>query len=321
MLAAQITAPRRFEIIETAEPNLESERDGSVLIRTNRSALCGSDMPAFAAERPAGDYPLAPGLSMHECIGVIAATRSRRFKEGDTVVSIPRAKNGLAEYFLADEAATVALVDSRDEDAMLISQPLGTIIWACRKLENLLNQHTVVLGQGPMGLLMTRMLSNMGAKTVIGMDLLDYRLAVSHQMGATHTINPTDVDPVEAVIDITGGALADLVVEMVGHQTETISECLKLVRRGGTVVAFGVPDEKVYGFQFSDFFRKNIHLIGAVGQEVQSDIPLAIDLIKQGRIDVAPIITHHLPFTEAQLGFELSLHKRDGAIKVFFEYD
>ena len=321
MLAAQITAPRCFEIIETAQPNLESEGDSTVLIKTNRSALCGSDMPAFAAEYPAGDYPLAPGLSMHECIGVIAATRSRRFKEGDTVVSIPRAKNGLAEYFVADEANTVALVDPRDQDAMLISQPLGTIIWACRKLGNLLNQHTVVLGQGPMGLLMTRMLSNLGAKTVIGMDLLDYRLAVSHRMGATHTINPTVVDPVEAVIDITGGTLADLVVEMVGHQTETINQCLKLVRRSGTVVAFGVPDEKIYSFQFSDFFRRNVHLIGAVGQQVQSDIPLAIDLIKQGRIDVTPIITHHLPFTEAQLGFELSLHKRDGAIKVFFEYD
>jgi threonine dehydrogenase-like Zn-dependent dehydrogenase len=53
---------------------------------------------------------------------------------------------------------------------------------------------------------------------------------------------------------------------------------------------------------------------------MQNDVPLAMDMLRQGRIDVSPMITHHLPFTDAQLGFELSLHKKDGAIKVIFDY-
>ena len=68
-------------------------------------------------------------------------------------------------------------------------------------------------------------------------------------------------------------------------------------------------------------FQKNITLIGSVGPEAQSDFPLAMDMIAQGRMDVSPIITHHLPFTEVQKGFELFVDHRDEAIKVVLEYD
>ncbi len=321
MRAAQIVAPRRFEIVDVADPDIRSEPSGSVLVKTRRSALCGSDMPVFARARPASDYPLPPGLSMHECIGVVTASKSDRHREGDEVLAMPRDKDGLAEYFVAHEAATVALPADANTDHLVLAQPLGTVIWACRKLGSLLNQETVVVGQGPMGLLVAHMLSNLGARTIIGTDLLDYRLAVSTRMGTTHTINASNQDTVAAVADITDGKMADLVIEVVGHQTKTINECLRLVKPGGTVMAFGVPGQKIYDFRFSEFFRRNIHLIGTVGQDIQSDVPLAMDMIRQGRIDVSPIVTHRMSFTEAQHGFEMSLHKREAAIKVFFEYD
>ena len=201
-----------------------------------------------------------------------------------------------------------------------MSQPLGTVVWACRKLGNLINLDTVVIGQGPMGLLITFMLSNLGAKTVIATDLFDFRLNVSKQMRATHTVNAATEDLVEKVKDITDGRMADLVVEVVGHQTETINTCIKLLKRKGTLLAFGVPDDEVYDFHFAEFFRKNIQFIGSVGPDVQNDFTLAMDMIAQGRIDVSPIITHHLPFTEAQKGFEMALHKKNEAIKIVLDY-
>ena len=321
MKAAQIVAPRQFEIIDIDLPEISTEPAGTVLIKAHRSAICGTDMPNFALEHPAADYPLAPGLSIHECIGVIAVSKSDRFKEGDEVLALPRGDCGLSEHFLSHEAVTVPLPKFDRKDCIVMSQPLGTVIWACRKLGNLLNQDTVVVGQGPMGLLAAHMLSNLGAKTIIGTDLLDYRLAVSKQMRATHTINASKNDPVALVEEITDGRMADLVVEMVGHQTATINQCLDLVKRGGTILAFGVPDDEIYDFRFSDFLRKNVCLISSIGPDVQNDFPLAMDLISQGRIDVSPIITHHLPFTEVQRAFELSLYKKDGAIKIILEYD
>jgi threonine dehydrogenase-like Zn-dependent dehydrogenase len=321
MKAAQIVAPRKYAILDVAEPDLASQAPGSLLIRTGRTALCGSDMPSFSLEEPASHYPRTPGVSMHECIGVVAASRSRAFREGDPVLAVPRGMAGLAEYFLADDSATVALPRYERQDHLLMSQPLGTVVWACRKLGNLLNHDAVVVGQGPMGLLMAHMLSNLGARNVIVTDLLDYRLAVAPKMGATHTINSAKEDAAAVVAEITKGRMADLVIEAVGHGCDTINDCLDLVKRGGTLVAFGVPDNKMYNFRFSDFFRKNVHFIGSVGQEIHADVPLAMEMIMQGRIEVAPIITHRLPFTEAQRGFELSLHKREQAIKIIFEYD
>ena len=58
-----------------------------------------------------------------------------------------------------------------------------------------------------------------------------------------------------------------------------------------------------------------------MGPDAQNNFPLAMDMIAQGRIDVSPMITHRLPYTEVQRGFELSLHKKDEAIKIVLEYD
>ena len=321
MKAAQIVAPRQIEMIDIDRPDISSDPEGAVLIKNHMNAICGTDMPSFVMEHPADAYPLSPGMTIHECIGEVVESKSDRFKEGDAVLALPGRPGGLSEYFVANEAVTVPLVDFERKDCILMSQPLGTVIWACSKLGNLLNQDVVVMGQGPMGLLFTHLVSNLGAKTVIATDLVDFRLEAAKQMRATHTVNAAEVDPVAAVEQITDGRMADLVFEVVGHQTETINQCMDMVKRDGTILAFGVPDEPTYPFGFGDLFRKNIRLIGSVGPDAQNNFPLAMDMISQGRIDVSPMITHRLPFTEVQRGFELSLYKKDEAIKIVLEYD
>ena len=320
MKAGRIVAPYQIEIIDIDKPNLDDHPDGTVMIKTLHSAICGSDMPHFVLEHIAERYPMGNGLSIHEAIGVVTDSKSDKFQVGDEVLALPRHIGACAEYFLSHENATTPLVDFHRKDCILMSQPLGTVVWACRKLDNLLNLDVVIIGQGPMGLLFTSMISNLGARTITTSDLVDFRLEVSKQMRATHTINPVNEDIVAAVKEITDGRMADLVIEVVGHQTETINTCLQLLKRGGTLLAFGVPDDEVYNFQFAEFFRKNIRFIGSVGPDVTNDFPLAMDMIAQGRIDVSPIITHHLPFTEAQKGFEMALHKKDEAVKIVFDY-
>jgi threonine dehydrogenase-like Zn-dependent dehydrogenase len=201
-----------------------------------------------------------------------------------------------------------------------MAQPLGTVIWAMRKLPNLVHAHTVVLGQGPMGLLINAMLSNLGAKSVVAVDMVPERLGVSSTMRATHVVNASETDVVERVRGITDGRMADLVVEAVGHQTESLNLCLPLVRNGGTILAFGVPDDDVYPFRFKDFYHRNLRLIGSVSPEPLVDYPLAMDMITQGRLDVRPILTHELPFDEVQRGFELFTGRKEGAIKVVLRY-
>ena len=88
--------------------------------------------------------------------------------------------------YLRDRVAEFADRDVPKEE-ILMTQPLGTVVCACQKLGNLLDQDIVVAGQGPMGLLFTHMLANLGARTVIALDKLDNRREAARQMHATHT--------------------------------------------------------------------------------------------------------------------------------------
>jgi threonine dehydrogenase-like Zn-dependent dehydrogenase len=342
MKAARIVAPRTFEIVDTEEPTLNGAPAGMIKVRPVRAAICGSDLPLFSYDLAAGKgsrgsdllgplselgradpYPLRPGQSLHECVGEVVASTSTKFREGDFVLADPPAFDGAAEFFCTGEGDAVHVPrDGVPAEQIVIAQPLGTVIWACRKLGCLIDADTVVLGQGPMGLLISHMLSNLGARSIIGVDKLDYRLEISRRMRTTHRVNVDREDPEAAVREITGGKMADLVFEAVGHQTETIELCMNLVRRQGTVVAFGVPDVAVYeNFPYARFYRKNLTLIGSVGPDVAPDYSLARDMIVQGRVDVSPIVTHVLPFQAVQRAFELFADRRDGAVKVVLDYD
>ena len=164
MRAGQIVAPRQIEIIDIEQPNLADYPDGTIMIKTVHSAICGSDMPSFVLERPAESYPLGPGLSIHEAIGVVTDSKSDKFKVGDEVLALPRHIGGLSEYFLSDESVTIPLADFPRKDCILMSQPLGTVVWACRKLPNLLMLDTVIIGRDRWDSSF-RMKSNLGART------------------------------------------------------------------------------------------------------------------------------------------------------------
>lgn len=316
MKAARLVAPRRFEILDVPEPSL-SQPD-TLLVRVERASLCGSDSPYFL--RNLGNYPAPVGLSIHECIGWVVDSKSPRFRIGDAVLAVPPGQMGLTELFVANAAHTVPLPSAQFSSEILMAQPLGTVLWAMRKLPNLLHAHTVVLGQGPMGLLLDATLSNLGAKSVIAVDRIPQRLAVAPAMRATHLLNANQEDVAKRVREITEGHMADLVVEAVGHQTESLNTSLSLVRHGGTILAFGVPDDEVYPFNFKEFYHRNLRLIGSVSPEPSKDYPLAMDMIVQRRIDVRPLLTHELPFDEVQRAFELFTERKEGAIKVVLRY-
>ena len=343
MFAAQIVAQRLIRLVETDEPTLTGE--GQVKIKMERGCLCGSDSPLFdydlnevldeAHRNPekrrsipfidydTDPYPLSVGQSIHECLGTVVESTSPRFREGDFVLALPNEHDGLVEYIVAAADRAIHLPKEKvPKEEILMTQPLGTVVWACHKLGNLLDLDIVVAGQGPMGLLFTHVIANLGARSIIALDKLDDRLEVSRQMHATHTVNVANENPVEKIREITNGKMADICVEVVGHQMATVNDCMAYVRRLGTILCFGVPDHANYeGFAYQEFFRQNLSLISSVGPDVVPNFSLARDLIAQGRIDVSPIVTHTLPFSEIQKGYELFVDRKDGAIKVVLDYE
>ena len=321
MLAGQIAGSRLLEMIEIPIPDIE---EGEILVKLQVGSICGSDLPYFLFDmfHPAltgASAPLPPTLSLHELVGVVVLSRCRRFKEGDRVLALPTIQHrGLAEYFVSSEDRAVHLPEG-PANRLVVSQPLGTVVHACLKLPEVLGQTAVVLGQGPTGQLFTALLRHMGVSRLIAVDLLPERLKVSTRMGATHTICGSATEVATAIETITDGRRADLAVEAIG-KAETLNLVAKVVRRDGTLLAFGLPHKYNYDFAFHAFFWNEGRLICSLGPTLD-DFRVAVDLIANGVIDVEPLVTHTFPFSRAQEAFTLFADRADGVIKVILTTD
>src|SRR5207249_8702710 len=104
-----------------------------------------------------------------------------RLKVGDRVLSLPYESHGLAEAFLSEPKRTVPLPPEATGDHLVLAQPLGTVFHAVNKLGPLINQTVAVVGQGPMGLLFTALLTRLAVRRLIAFDLLPERLEMARR--------------------------------------------------------------------------------------------------------------------------------------------
>jgi len=316
MLAGQITRRRQIELIDHPEPVPGTA--GEIVFQPELGCLCGSDIPFFAAEHP--EYPLAVGLSLHEMVGTVLWADGSRFHEGQKVLAVPTNHVGIFERFAISEKLVVPLDLRRPVEEMIVCQPLGTVLYGLRMLPNLLGWNVVVVGQGPIGQLFCAALRNLGARQIIALDRIASRLKLSQRMGATAVINVEEEDPIAAVADLTGGAMADLVVEAVGHENQALHLCMDLCRRQGRMHYFGVPPLVIDGIRWRDLLHKNVTLTTSVSPDFTRDYPLAMQWIGEGRIDVKPLVTHTFPLSEIQTAFETFSDRKDGACKVLIRF-
>ena len=318
--AAQLVAPRKWQLSEEEKPQ---PKPGNMLVRIQQVAICGSDKPSFCGFHDS--YPLPIGTTGHEGLGVVEACPSGTYKEGERVLLSGFDRGLFQEYVLANDHGVVRLPQDFAPEVVLLSQLLGTVIHSFYKLGNLINQRVVVIGQGAVGLLFDAVLRNLGARQIIGVDLMDYRLDLGRKLGATHTINPRTQPLAETVAQITEGELADLVVEAVGEE-ETLNQIHSLARRNASVICFGVPDKSGHdgrvSLQMMNMFRKELRLITSVGPEPWKDYTIARDWIVQGRLDLSPVVSHVRPFETIQESFEMAFDypEKDKVIKIVLAF-
>ncbi len=323
MFAGEIYAPKKIRLIDVPEPTLEPRDDnatgpGDVIFEPELACLCGSDMLFFEADYP--EFPVVVGHSLHEMIGTVVSTNGKKFRVGDRVLCVPVNQEGLQERFRVSEERAIRLDPRPPEDQALLAQPLGTVIYGLKKLPNLIDLDVAVVGQGPIGQLFNACLRNLGAREVIGIDLLKPRLNVSPRMGATIAVNSQQEDPINAVRRATGGQMADVVIEAVGHREQSLNLCIDLCKPGGKILCFGVPTEVTDNVHLRSAMIKNLTIHTSINPDFNRDFPLAMRWIAQRRIDVSPIITHRLPLSELQQAFDMFQQRADGCLKVFIDF-
>ena len=321
MRATQVMAPGEIKVVETPKPELQP---GYALIRTKQVSLCGSDYHSVYFSEPEA-YPLPPGMSGHEVVGVVDEIDApgSGIQVGDQVLALIRTNRGMADYCLVAASDLLVLPNSKPLNYLLQAQQLGTIIYAAKHLPTSVIAKTVaVIGQGSAGLWWNYMMRRLGARRVIAIDLQAHRLAVSKHYGATDTVHNADLDAVQAVSELTGGEMVDVVIEAAGEET-TIPLAVELVKRHGAILFFGVPRLDTLEFPFFTFFRKCIlarAIVGALSDPNHECTRMALDLIAKGEADVGPMLTHHFPFSQVIDAFELQTTRDEGAIKIVVDF-
>ncbi|WP_368397169.1 S-(hydroxymethyl)mycothiol dehydrogenase [Streptomyces sclerotialus] len=151
-----------------------------------------------------------------------------------------------------------------------------------------------------------------GAARIIAVDIDDRKLAKAESVGATHTVNSTAVDPVEAIRELTGGFGADVVIEAVGRP-ETYKQAFYARDLAGTVVLVGVPTpDMTLELPLLDVFGRGGALKSSwYGDCLPSrDFPMLVDLHQQGRLDLGAFVTETIGIGDVEKAFA-RMHEGD----------
>ncbi len=306
MKALQIVKPRQIAMLDNA-PQPEPAQ-GEVLVKTVYAGICGSNIGTYTGEGLFGKlpYPIDIGFSGHENIGYVVKSRHPEWKEGTLVLAQPKGYFGFAEFFVCRPPA-IALFPQNEPDPcrLMIAQPLSTVLRAMTRVGDVINKSCVVIGQGSMGLIFTRILSLFGASKVIVADKLDWRLEWSKRFGATHTIDASKQDVVEAVKDITKGEMADFAADVAGavKSLQTAAYCPK---RYGKLLVFGMPHYDLQEFPWYSVFRREIQIATSVGPECGDFFQTAMDMVLDDRCSVLTKMSFpRMKWEQAPEAFEL----------------
>jgi L-iditol 2-dehydrogenase len=260
MRAIQIVQPRKIAMLDDAPKPEPAE--GEVLVKCSHVALCGSNMGQYTGKGLWGDidFPNPVGWAGHENIGTIVESRCDGWEEGTLVLAQPHGYYGFAEYIISRPPAIARLPqEAPDPAALVVAQPLATVLRALTRTDGVINQSCAVIGQGPMGLIFTYMLGLMGASTVIAIDVLDWRLEWSKRYGADHTIDASREDVVKVVKELTKEQMVDFVVEVVGF-VDSLKTAAYLPKHGGRLFVFGMPHYELQEFPWYHVFREEIQI-------------------------------------------------------------
>ena len=289
---------------------------GEVLMRVNAVTTCPQwdlhlrhNEPMFIGHR--FNFPYAPGQPGHEATGVIEAIGAgvTGLVPGDRVSAWRDPGHqgpGCYAQFVVHRAENVIQVPAGLPDEALapveLAMCVATVFRMLADMRAVRGRIFGVSGLGPAGLIAIQMARAEGAQRVIGFDPNPERRALARRLGAASCFDPRDAAA------IAGLPMLESAVDCVGAKT---SVAFLMDHCSDVVALFGVQRED-YVFQPRHF---SLRLCGYKGHSRES-AEYSVDLVRTGRLDLAPLVTHRLPLERYAEG--ISLLESQRAIKVCF---
>ena len=311
MHAAILERPGRFRVEERPIPSIEPDE---LLVRTRACGICTSELDIWLGRLPGLEYPRFIG---HEPAGIVEAVGAevRGFSVGDHV-SVWSEGKGFAEYFATKAEYAAKLLPSTVLEEAL-GEPIACSTNGVRKADPQINDSVCLVGCGFMGLIMLQVFKARGVGLLIAVDTREGVLALAKSLGATHTINARNIDPVKAVKELTDGHGVDIGVEAAGTQA-TLDLVGNVVRMEGKLEVFGYHPGEPRRVPWGNWNWMAFHIIN--GHVRSSSIYVegmrqGLSLLESGRLNMKPLITHRFSLGDINTGFDTAAAKKEGFIK------
>ena len=336
MKAALLNGPSDVTITDRATPACG---EGQVLVRITHVGICGTDTKIYDGGILA-NYPVVMG---HEGVGeIIEGQATDGSGPGNRVIIDPvlycgncfycargdthlcenggmlgREVDGVyTENYLAPAGNVFALGDNINMTEGPLIQVMTTVLHAQNRANIQADEVVVVLGLGVTGLLQIQVAKALGAKAVVGVSRNAHKRGLAEQMGADCVVEHGEAAKV-AVLKQTDGRGADVVIEAVGY-ISVLAEAMDLARFGGRIIPFGIYAALEGKLPFYELYFKELDIINTRAA-LPSDFPASIKLVEEGKVNLAPFITHTYPLDELTEAIKLLMEPSDERLKVILE--
>ncbi len=209
----------------------------------------------------------------------------------------PGRQGGLAELLAVPEHVVIPIPPEVPlEEASVLSCAYGTSYNALRNRGQLRGGETMaVFGCGGLGLAAIQLGTIFGASTIVGIDILEEKLPLAEELGASHVVDASQEDPVRKVLEVTNQKGVDLAVDT--RPEPDLESPMEVVRKGGRHVVIGLhPSGSRVPMDMWGFSMHNLSVIACLGYSPRRDLPPLIALVAAGRLDPGKIISRYYPF-------------------------
>ena len=340
MKGIQIVKPEQLRVIEMDVPVLNDTNN--VLVKIKAAGICGSDVGIYHGTNAAATYPRVIG---HEMVGEVVQTTAtaKKVKVGDRVIidqvtscghcwacrhNRPNVcqqlrvrgvhiDGGYREYMAVPDTDCYLLPDSlRYEDAVLI-EPTTIALQACDRAQITPDDEVLILGVGALGTRMLSIARLSGAKIIVA-DVVGERLQEALENGAAHAINLTKEDLDERLKAYTTDGYGPTLSIDCACTKDSLGNLIRVRGNAGRIITMGfsVAPTEVTNFGITS---KELDIRGSRLQNKK--FQSAIDLIREGKIDLDHKISHTFHFLEAQKAFDFNDTRDPSIRKIVLTFD
>ena len=339
MKAVQIVKPNDLRIIDMDKPTIDAKNN--VLVKIKAAGICGSDVGIYHGTNAAATYPRVIG---HEIVGVVeeVGDNAKKIKVGDRVIvdqvtacgtcyacrkGRPNVcehlqvrgvhiDGGYREYMAVPESDVYVLPDSLSyQDAVMI-EPTTIAIQSCTRAELEKDDMLLIYGAGALGSSILKIAHTICDHIIVA-DIMDDKLSEAREHGAQFTINAATEDFQAKVLEYTHGRGATVSIDAACVKNSLLL-LLQATGNAGRVITMGFSTAPTEVNQFLITSKE----LDVRGSRLQNKMfGKAIDMIKEGTLDLNNSISHTFPLTKAQEAFDF-VDSRDPSIrKIVFTFD